>query len=132
MTDELQRIEDKIDVKFGDFQKFLTKLSNEITANSTEIENCKREKNSLTNKINGTNGTKGLLTRVGNLEIINKTTSRIKSGVLNNTLGIIIAVGVIVSIVLSLISFSIGEKRAVNFEEIGIEDRIEVLEKKFE
>ncbi len=106
MTDEIRRIENKIDTKFNDFQKFLTKLSNEITANSTEIKNCKQEKDGLNKKINGTNGTKGLLTRVGNLEIVNKTTNRIKSGLLNNTLGIIIAIGVIISIVLSLISFS--------------------------
>ncbi len=99
MSDELRRIEDKIDLRFRDFQKFLTGISNKITANSTEILNCKHEKDGLKTKINGTSG---LMTRVGNLETINKTTNKVKSGILKNSLEIVIAIGVIVSIILGI------------------------------
>lgn len=103
MSDELIRIEKKIDARFESFQKFLTGLSNKITAHDVEIDNCKEEKNDLKETLHG-NGSNGLVLKVDRLETKIKITKVLKKGFWSNILTVFLCIGVVASIVLGILS----------------------------
>lgn len=103
MSEELIRIEKKIDDKFESFQKFLTRLSNEQTAQRVEIDNCKDEKAEIKEALHG-NGKDGLVLKVDRLETKMKITKMLKTGFWNNTLVVFLCIGVVASTILGVIS----------------------------
>ena len=123
MSEDLKRVEDKIDNNFRGVYKKLDDMNREITTHKVKIENCEDGKSSLEEEIYG-NGRAGLKLEVDRIKNALKTTGIIKRSMWTNIGIIFTCVGVAAGVTFSYLTYTknnTSDKVAISIEKKDIE-----------
>jgi hypothetical protein len=127
MSSELMRIEKKIDTKFDDLNKILLMFQQQVTTHRVQIENCENDKDDLKETLYG-NGNDGLVLTVDRIKTTLKTTGLLKKSMWTNIGVIFICVGVITSVIFSVMASNGFKKDHFKKDNKQLEKRIIQLE----
>ncbi|MBT6051243.1 MAG: hypothetical protein HOG49_30965 [Candidatus Scalindua sp.] len=128
MSNDLDRVYNKIEKEFGKIHNKLDGMSTEITTHKVLIENCGDDKDALQEVVHG-NGKAGLVIEVDRIKTTLKNTGMMKRSLWANVGIIFTCVGVTAAIVFSMMAASSsGKNRFYKRDGTKLEKRISRLE----